>query len=102
MDYIERIFKMLNDYQGVFAMFISLVLIWIMQAGQKSINEKMIDTTINTRTELCGALDKTAEVIDKGLERNTRAILLLLSEKGVALMRKLGNEKEGIDDATIE
>jgi hypothetical protein len=62
----------------------------------------MVNTIDSTRVVLCDSLDKTADMIDKGLERNTRAILLLLSEKGVALMKKLGNGKGGTEDAPTE
>ena len=100
MEMIERLLKALNDYQTVFSMLLVLILLWTQQRNHKDVSVKMIDLMSSTKDEVCRGQELMSDVLDKGLERNTRAILLLLSERGVALMQKFSNGYSGDKEAT--
>ena len=83
----SEIMQALTNYQSVFAMFLTLYLIFRMEATISQMGQCNKDAL----QKLAENTEKNTEVLEKGLERNTRAVLLLLSEKGAALLQKFAN-----------
>ena len=92
MAWFRELCSILSEYQSVFAMVMSLLLLWILLDLKSAMRE--------TRIEVANAISKSTDVIEKGLENNTRAVLVLLSEKGAALLSKFqqinGKKKEEV------